>query len=84
MNAAQRSLRGAGAQAPLFEIDNPSMVLEAVKLANDQSGDLVIRLYEATGERGEMLLTLTADELYSVDLLERRRNVMPIEGDGTV
>jgi alpha-mannosidase len=48
-------------------------VVEAVKLAEDGSGDLVVRLYESLGGRARA--TVTADaELGSVnatDLLER-------------
>ncbi len=35
--------------APLLTVDNPAVVVEAVKLAEDGSGDVVVRLYEALG-----------------------------------
>ncbi|MDQ1111323.1 alpha-mannosidase [Microbacterium testaceum] len=37
--------------APLVTLDRPGVVVEAVKLAQDGSGDVVVRLYEALGER---------------------------------
>jgi alpha-mannosidase len=49
------------------------VVVEAVKLADDQSGDVVVRLYEAHGNRATARLS-TSFGLASVqetDLLER-------------
>ena len=46
--AAPRSL-GAHEVEPLFAVDNPAAVIEAVKLAEDRSGDVIVRLYEAFG-----------------------------------
>ncbi|MEC3918754.1 alpha-mannosidase [Nocardia sp. CDC160] len=42
---------------PLFVVDNDDIVTSAIKLADDGSGDVVIRLYEATGTRATALLT---------------------------
>ncbi|MFI9759242.1 alpha-mannosidase [Streptomyces sp. NPDC051963] len=43
-------LRPAPAQArPLVALDNSDVVVESVKLADDRSGDVVVRLYEACG-----------------------------------
>ncbi|MGW4532309.1 alpha-mannosidase [Nocardia sp. NPDC004340] len=59
--------------APLFTVDNDDVVTSAVKLAEDGSGDVVIRLYEAGGGRATALLT--PDFGYTgyrrCDLLER-------------
>ncbi len=54
-------------------MDNPAVVVEAVKLAEDRSGDLVVRLYESLGGRARAVLTLDAEvaSVTSVDLLER-------------
>lgn len=48
--AADAGAAGRGI-APLVEVVGGSAVIEAVKLADDRSGDLVVRLYEALGER---------------------------------
>jgi alpha-mannosidase len=42
---------GVGRIAPLAVVDNPAVVVETVKLAEDTSGDLVVRLYESRGAR---------------------------------
>ena len=34
-------------------VDDPAVVVEAVKLAEDGSGDVVVRLYEALGTRAD-------------------------------
>ena len=50
-----------------------SILVEAVKLAEDRSGDVVVRLYESLGSRAAT--TLTADfphaGVVETDLLER-------------
>jgi alpha-mannosidase len=70
---------GAGSDAgstglkPLFGVDNPAVVIEAVKLAEDRSGDVVVRLYEARGGRAEAVLQpdFEYDGVAATDLLER-------------
>ncbi|EFL02120.1 alpha-mannosidase [Streptomyces sp. SPB78] len=38
-----------GAGAPLVTVSHPDVLVEAVKLADDRSGDVVVRLYESRG-----------------------------------
>ena len=47
--------------------------MEAVKLAEDGSGDIIVRLYEAHGRRtsGVLRTGFDASEVGTVDLLER-------------
>jgi alpha-mannosidase len=68
-----RLTRGA-AVAPLLEVSNPAIVVEAVKLAEDGSGDLVVRLYEAHGNRssGSLTTSIEWDAVEATDLLERK------------
>ncbi|MFP3435061.1 hypothetical protein SB781_35455, partial [Paraburkholderia sp. SIMBA_061] len=51
LNLPARSLRGSGPVAPLFAVSSDAIVIEAVKLAEDRSGDVIVRLYEAHGGR---------------------------------
>lgn len=62
---------GAADEGPLVRLDGA--VLETIKLARDRSGDLVLRLYEATGNRRSAVLTgdLALDQVREVDLLEQ-------------
>lgn len=59
--------------APLIAIDVPGVVVEAVKLAQDGSGDVVVRLYEALGERTRAHLEagFEVSGVTETDLLER-------------
>ncbi|MGP3966103.1 alpha-mannosidase [Streptomyces sp. 6N223] len=45
-----------GAQAPLVTSDHPAATIESVKLADDRSGDVVVRLYESLGGRARATL----------------------------
>ncbi|BDI22295.1 glycoside hydrolase family 38 C-terminal domain-containing protein [Herbiconiux sp. L3-i23] len=58
---------------PLLAVSNPAIVVEAVKLAEDGSGDLVVRLYEAHGDRssGTVTTSIGWDTVEATDLLER-------------
>jgi alpha-mannosidase len=52
---------------------NQALVIEAVKLAEDGSGDVIVRLYESLGERSTGLVRANFDvsAVHAVDLLER-------------
>jgi alpha-mannosidase len=72
-NLPPRQHLGGGPVAPLIEVTNPAVVVEAVKLADDRSGDLVVRLYESLGGRARTRLTTSFDlaGVQVCDLLER-------------
>ncbi|UVJ40423.1 glycoside hydrolase family 38 C-terminal domain-containing protein [Arthrobacter sp. CJ23] len=72
-NLKPRLVKGAKAAEPLFTVSNPALVVEAVKLAEDGSGDVIVRLYESLGERSAGVVTANFDSraVHSVDLLER-------------
>ncbi|SEA35046.1 alpha-mannosidase [Leifsonia sp. 21MFCrub1.1] len=67
-----RPARG-GTVEPLVAVSDPAVVVEAVKLAEDGGGDLVVRLYEAHGDRSSVSLTTSIDweSVVAADLLER-------------
>ncbi len=54
-------------------MDSPGIVVEAVKLAEDGSGDVVVRLYEAHGRRTAGVVTpgFDAASVVATDLRER-------------
>lgn len=72
-NLPVRQRLGAVPVAPLIEGTNPAVVVEAVKLADDRSGDVVVRLYEALGGRASTRLIASFDvaAVQVCDLLER-------------
>jgi alpha-mannosidase len=63
----------ATALEPLITVSDPAIVVEAVKLADDGSGDVVVRLYEATGSRVRCTVEALFDAaaIEETDLLER-------------
>ena len=86
LNLPERTLpAGTVLDAPVRLDGAPDVLVETVKLAEDRSGDLVLRLYEAEGSRAVARLRLDAalaDTLdlaaaQVVDLLER-----PFAGEG--
>ena len=74
INLPERRVTGGEQVQPVVTIDNPAVVVEAVKVADDRSGDVVVRLYESWGGRAKATLTpsFTATAVQETDLLERR------------
>ncbi|HSU36624.1 MAG TPA: glycoside hydrolase family 38 C-terminal domain-containing protein, partial [Propionibacteriaceae bacterium] len=58
---------------PLFTVSDPAIVIEAVKLAEDGSGDVIVRAYESTGARvrGRIAPSFAVSSIAETDLLER-------------
>ena len=84
LNLPLRRVRGGSDVAPLVVVDDPAVVVEAVKLAEDGSGDVVVRLYEALGSRASARITPTFDHasVTETDLLERPLPApVALEGD---
>ncbi|MFG2176464.1 alpha-mannosidase [Streptomyces niveus] len=75
VNLPERRVTGSAAEvAPLVSVDNDAVVVSAVKLADDRSGDLVVRLYEAHGGRARATVLIdgfATDRAALTDLLER-------------
>jgi len=61
MNAGARTITGAHGFEPLVQVSG-DVVLSSVKLADDPSGDLVVRVYEPSGQRGTGGIAVSADE----------------------
>ncbi|HLT62015.1 MAG TPA: glycosyl hydrolase-related protein, partial [Microlunatus sp.] len=76
INLPERTVAAPGVD-PLITVDNPAVVVESVKLAEDRSGDVVVRLYSADGSRAKATVRadFEAGRVTAVDLLER-----PLEG----
>jgi alpha-mannosidase len=73
LNLPLRDIDGAAVVEPLLTVDHPAIVVEAVKLAEDRSGDVVVRLYEAHGgrARGRLRTAFAVHAVTETDLLER-------------
>ena len=64
--------RAGGPPSPVVAVDDPGVVVEAVKLADDGSGDVVVRCYEAHGGRATATFTpgFEAAEVVATDAHE--------------
>ncbi|MEU1010799.1 glycoside hydrolase family 38 C-terminal domain-containing protein [Streptomyces sp. NPDC005890] len=73
VNLPERRLTGAREVAPLVTVDDDAVVVTAVKLADDGTGDVVVRFHEAHGGRARATLTAGFEvaEVTATDLLER-------------
>ncbi|GGV06084.1 alpha-mannosidase [Streptomyces spectabilis] len=74
----------AGDVAPLVRVDHPGVTVESVKLAEDRSGDVVVRLYESRGGRARAVLTSAFAVAHAevTDLLERPLHPATTTGAG--
>jgi alpha-mannosidase len=85
VNLPLRTVPGSGAEVPpLIEVDGA--VVESVKLADDGSGDVVVRFYEALGGRRRAVVRtdFAHTASYPVDLLERRLDAPVPDANGTL
>ncbi|MDR7299865.1 alpha-mannosidase [Haloactinomyces albus] len=72
-NLPERTITGTHTVDPLLHVDNDNVIIEAIKLADDRSGDVIARLYESRGGRARTRLTpsFTPASILRTDLLER-------------
>jgi alpha-mannosidase len=72
LNVPARAAGGRALEA-LVSSSDPRVLISAVKLADDRSGDLVVRVYESTGGRAasEIRVALPVSAVSAADLLER-------------
>ncbi len=70
------------ATASLISVDVPHAVVDTVKISDDESGALVVRMYEAWGRRGPVNLRLPWDVARAsvCDLLEQEIGDTPAHG----
>ncbi|MGW1591643.1 alpha-mannosidase [Streptomyces sp. NPDC002386] len=73
INLPERRVSGAHEVAPLVAVDDDAVVVTALKLADDGSGDVVVRFHEAYGGRARATLTagFEVTGVMVTDLLER-------------
>jgi alpha-mannosidase len=72
-NVETLALKGAGGTKSLLKLDEPGIMLEALKPAEDGSGDLIARLYESSRKASKVRLDfgLTLKSAFEADMLER-------------
>jgi alpha-mannosidase len=72
LNCPVITVNGKAGERSVFNVDAPSIVVEAVKPAEDGSGDIIVRLYETkrTAVRCVLGTTLPVKRAASADMLE--------------
>lgn len=60
---------------PIVQALSPQVLIEAVKMAEDQSGDVIVRLFEATGQscQTQLATDIDATAITEVDVIERHK-----------
>ncbi len=85
LNVPLETAEGTADAAGFFTLDEPGVILDTVKLAEDGSGDLIVRLYEAVG--ADCACTLRAAfpiaEATENNLLEAPLGKLPMRGGET-
>ena len=79
LDLPERRVTGAQEVAPLVRVDRDAVVITAVKLADDASGDVVVRFHEAHGARTRATFTagFPLAGATPTDLLERAESFLP-------
>ncbi|WP_345218387.1 alpha-mannosidase [Georgenia halophila] len=84
MNLPERTVRGDHGFDPLVTASGEGVVVSGVKLADDRSGDLVVRVYEGLGRRAKGSVTVDApvSRARTVNLIEDDLQQDAVELDG--
>jgi alpha-mannosidase len=71
---------GEAGQASIFNIDAVNIILETVKLAEDGSGDIIVRMYESKRNMTHCTLRtiLPVNKAMQTDMLERNQSEMQV------
>jgi len=82
LNLPLRVADSAGTPEPVVAVDGEGVTVEAVKIADDASGDVVVRLYESRGgrARGTLRVSFPLAGAQFTDLLERPLTTADTDG----
>ena len=82
LNCPLTTAPGAAGKAALFAIDAPNVIIETVKPAEDRSGDVIVRLYEAkrTATRCTLSTLLPVTSAAMADMLEDDQETLECDG----
>lgn len=81
LNAPVQITEGSKEKKSFFRVDEPNCVIDTVKLAEDGSGDLIVRLYESMNGARKAVLTSAFDihEAWSCNMLEEPKKALTVE-----
>lgn len=80
LNAPVRVAPGGAGDRSFLSVDAPNIVVEAVKAAEDGSGDIIVRIYDSkrVHTRGTLAVNLPLSRAWTCDMLENRETELPI------
>jgi alpha-mannosidase len=81
LNVPPQVITGQVADFSAFELDSFNVFIDTVKPARDQSGDLILRLYEAKRADTDCVLAINvpARSVHLCDMLENTQEELPME-----
>lgn len=81
LNVPVTVAEGCADTASLMQVDAPNIIIDAVKCAEDGSGDVIVRMYECKHAATDAVLTLNLPvaQVFLCDLLENEKELLPIE-----
>jgi len=82
LNVPVTTAPGGAGERSLFNVDAPNVVIETVKPAEDGSGDVIVRLYEAmrTATRVRLSTSLDAKSAARTNMLEEHEGDLELSG----
>jgi len=85
LNVPIMTVSGGAGERTLFSVDAPNVIVETVKPAEDGSGDIIVRLYEAmrAATRCTLRTTLPVTSARLTDMLERGDTSLAVR-DGAI
>jgi alpha-mannosidase len=86
LNAPATVAAGGALDASYLSVDNANIIIDTVKMAEDGSGDIIVRLYES--KKAAVSANLSASftkkfKAYSCDMLENKEDALKVS-DGSI
>ena len=84
LNCPPMSMQGVAGEKSFFTISEENVIVETVKIAEDSSGDLIVRLYECMNSftNCELIFGFPVQEVYKTDMLENTQEKLAVEENG--
>lgn len=82
INIKPTVLQGGCLDKSFLHMDNDNIIIDTVKMAEDGSGDIIVRLYESKKAAGQATLFVnyaSYDTAYACDMLEQIQTELPVE-----
>lgn len=82
LNSPVNIVQGGSESKSFFSVNKPNIIIETVKLAEDGSGDLILRLYEAKNcdTTAEIAFNLPLRSVHLCEMTEQSISALPIDG----